>query len=48
MQAAIKNADKPLNQFPTRNGASDTLSPLTIMTGKSKPDCNDMKIEFGV
>jgi hypothetical protein len=47
MRAAIKNANKALNQFPAKNGVSDTLSPLTIMTGRPTPDYNDMKIEFG-
>jgi hypothetical protein len=47
MRATIKNANKVLNQFPAKNGASDTLSPLTIMTGRPSPDYNDMKIEFG-
>jgi hypothetical protein len=47
MRAAIKNANKMLNQFPAKNSVSDTLSPLTIMTGRPTPDYNDMKIEFG-
>jgi hypothetical protein len=47
MRAAIENANKTLNQFPAKNGLSDTLSPLTIMTGRPTPDYNDMKIEFG-
>ena len=36
-----------MNQFPAENGASRTLSPLTIMTGSPKPDFNDLRIEFG-
>jgi hypothetical protein len=48
MRAAIENANKGLNQFPTKNGVSGTLSPLTIMTGgRPNLDYNDMKIEFG-
>jgi hypothetical protein len=47
MRAAIENATKVLNHFPAQNGVSDTLSPLTIMTGKPGPDYNDLKIEFG-
>ncbi len=47
MRAAIENANKVLNQFPARNGVSDTLSPLTITTGRPTPYYNDMKIEFG-
>jgi hypothetical protein len=37
MRAAIENA----------NGVSDTLSPLTIMTGRPTPEYNDIKIEYG-
>jgi hypothetical protein len=47
MRAAIENANKTLNQFPAKNGVSNTLSPLTIMTGRPTPNFNDMKIEFG-
>jgi hypothetical protein len=47
MRASIENANKTLNQFPARNGVSDVLSPLTIMTGRPTPDYNDLKIEFG-
>jgi hypothetical protein len=47
IRAAIENANKSLNQFPTKKGVSDTLSPLTIMTGRPNPNHNDMKIEFG-
>jgi hypothetical protein len=47
MRAAIENAHKVLNQFPPKSGVSDTLSPLTIMTGKPSPDYNDMRIKFG-
>ncbi len=47
MRAAVENAHKSLNQFPANDGASDVLSPLTIMTGKPAPDYNDLKIEFG-
>jgi hypothetical protein len=37
-----------LNQFPALDGVSDTLSPLTIMTGNPNPDYHAMKIEFGL
>jgi hypothetical protein len=47
MRAAIENANKVLNLFPAKNGVSDTMSPLTIMTGRPTPNCNDIKIEFG-
>jgi hypothetical protein len=47
MKSAVEYANKTLNQFPARNGASEDLSPLTIMTGTPAPDYNDIKIEFG-
>jgi hypothetical protein len=46
IRAAIENANKMLNLFPVKNGASGSMSPLTIMTGKPIPDYNDMNIEF--
>jgi hypothetical protein len=36
-----------LNQFPWRNGISDTLSPACIMTGIAPPDFQHMRIKFG-
>jgi Reverse transcriptase (RNA-dependent DNA polymerase)/Zinc knuckle len=36
-----------LNQLPAEDGVSTTLSPNTIMTGKSNPDYNNMRVEFG-
>jgi hypothetical protein len=47
IRATIENANKVMNQFPAQNGMSDTLSLLTIMTGKPTPDYNDLKIKFG-
>jgi hypothetical protein len=47
MQALVYPAAKGLNQFPAKNGISDTLSPLTVMTGRANPDYNDLKLEFG-
>jgi hypothetical protein len=44
IRAAIENATKVMNQFPATNGISDTLNPLTIMTGKPTPNYNNMKI----
>jgi hypothetical protein len=41
----VEGAHKSLNQFPAKNGASDILSPLTIMTGRPRPDYNDLKVE---
>jgi hypothetical protein len=36
-QALVYHAAKGLNRFPAKNGISDTLSPLTIMTGRATP-----------
>jgi hypothetical protein len=47
IQALVYHAAKGLNHFPAKNGISDTLSPLTIMTGRANPDYNDLKLEFG-
>jgi len=47
IQELVYHAARGLNQFPTKNGVSDTLSPLTIMTGRANPDYNDLKLEFG-
>jgi len=35
IQARVYHAAKGLNQFPAKNGICDTLSPLTIMTGRA-------------
>jgi len=43
----VFNSAKALNQFPAQNGISDTLSPLTILTGCPNPDYNNLKLEFG-
>ena len=43
IQELIYHAAKGLNQFPTKNGISDTLSPLTILTGRANPVYNDFK-----
>jgi len=43
----VFNSAKALNQFPAQNGISNTLSPLTILTGRPNPDYNDLKLEFG-
>jgi len=47
IQALVYHAAKGLNQFPAKNGISNTLSPLTIMTGRANPDYNELKLEFG-
>jgi hypothetical protein len=46
-RAIVEGAHKSLNQFPAKNGASDILSPLTIMTGRPRPDYNNLKVKFG-
>ena len=48
IQALVYHAAKGLNQFPAKDGICDTLSPLTIMTGRANPDYNDLKLEFGL
>jgi hypothetical protein len=47
VNAIVERAIRGLNQFPARDGVSDTISPLTIMTGMPGPDYNTFKIEFG-
>jgi hypothetical protein len=47
MRAAIEGAHKTLNQFPAKNGVSNVMSPLTIMTGQPSLDYHNLKIEFG-
>jgi len=47
IQALVYHAAKGLNQFPAKNGISDTLSPLTIMTGRANPDYDELKLQFG-
>ena len=43
----VGQAIRNLNQFPIKDGISNTLSPLTLMTGAPKPDFNKIKLEFG-
>jgi hypothetical protein len=43
----VKHSVTCLNQLPATDGVSNTLSPLTIMTGKPNPDFNTMRLEFG-
>jgi len=37
IQALVYHAAKRLNQFPAKNGISDTFSPLTIMDWAREP-----------
>jgi len=48
VKEVVFNSAKVLNQFPAKNGISDTLSPLTILTGCPNPNYNDLKLEFGL
>ena len=43
----VRRAVMVLNQFLALDSVFDTLSPLTITTGKLCPKFNTMKIEFG-
>ena len=47
VRGITEHAVKALNQFPAKNGASDTVSPLTIMTGLPCPDYNKLTVELG-
>jgi hypothetical protein len=46
IQALVYHAAR-IDQFPAKSGISETLSPLTIMTGRANPDYNELKLEFG-
>jgi hypothetical protein len=43
----VTDAVRCLNQFPWKYGVSDTMSPLSIVTGAPLPDYSNMRIEFG-
>ena len=43
----VSDAVRCLNQFPRKNGVSDTMSPATIVMGIGTPDFTAMRIEFG-
>jgi hypothetical protein len=43
----VKGVIDMLNDFPSSNGVSQTLSPNTIVLGKGKPDFNKPRIAFG-
>ncbi|MEL6660657.1 MAG: hypothetical protein AAFR36_29600, partial [Bacteroidota bacterium] len=47
VDAIIESAVSNLNRFPREDGVSDTMSPLTIMTGRPNPDYNDLPLELG-
>jgi hypothetical protein len=47
IRGLIAHATSSLNQFPNKNGISDTLSPLTIVTGRGNVDYNKLALEFG-
>jgi len=46
IRAMVENAVKGLNNFPVKNGISQTLSPRTIMTGRLSLDYSKLLIEF--
>jgi hypothetical protein len=43
----VKKENHALNSLPWKNGISQDMSPLSIVTGLPPPDFNDMKLEFG-
>jgi hypothetical protein len=43
----VADVTRCLNQFPWKNGVSDTMSPTSILTGAAIPDFNNMQLEFG-
>jgi len=43
----VSDVVRCLNQFPRKNGVSDSLSPACIVLGKPNPDYNNMRLEFG-
>ena len=43
----IVHSIRTRNMFPSPDGISDTLSPLSIVTGAGKVDYNHLKLEFG-
>jgi hypothetical protein len=43
----VADALRCLNQFPHKNGISDTLSPDSIVTGAGHPVFHNMQLEFG-
>jgi hypothetical protein len=47
MRAVVEGAHKALNQFSAKDGVSEVMSPVTIMTRRPTPVFHDLKIEFG-
>ena len=47
VQHMVADAIRCLNQFPRKNGISDTMSPATIVTGVGHPGYAQMRLEFG-
>jgi len=43
----VSDVVRCLNQFPRKNGISDSLSPASIILGKPNPDYTCMRLEFG-
>ena len=47
VQHMVADVVRCLNQFPRKNGISDTMSPATIVTGVGHPSYSSMRLEFG-
>ena len=46
-RGVVFKAIKDLNQFPAKDGMSNTMSTLSMMTGRPLPDYNNILLEFG-
>jgi hypothetical protein len=46
-KAIVEVANRSLNQFPAKDIASSTMSPLTILTGRPRTNFADLKLELG-
>ena len=46
-QAIVESANRSFNQFRAKDGASITMSPLTILTGKPRANFANLKLELG-
>ena len=43
----VDDVVRNLNQFPWKQGVSDTISPAGLVTGTALPDFNKLRLEFG-
>jgi hypothetical protein len=46
-KAIVEASNRSLNQFPAKNSASSTMSPLTILSGRPRTNFADLKLELG-